>query len=169
MVEVTTPLAQFDVLAADEARALLHPVCASAAWLDAVIGARPYQLVQDLLSRSDVVVAGLDWPNVEQTIASHARIGERAGGADRESAWSREEQAGAVTGDEDLIAALHRGNLEYEARFGHVFLMCTTGRSPQQMLAALYERLDNEPAAEQDVVRRELAAIVRLRLIRLLR
>jgi 2-oxo-4-hydroxy-4-carboxy-5-ureidoimidazoline decarboxylase len=169
MVEVTTPLAQFDVLGVDEARDLLRRVCASDVWLDAMIAARPYQRVREMLARSDVVMASLDSANVEQALASHPRIGERAGGADQESAWSREEQAGAVTAGEDLIAALHRGNIEYEARFGHVFLMCATGRSPEQMLAAMYERMDNEPEVEHDVVRRELAAIVRLRIVRLLR
>ena len=47
--------------------------------------------------------------------------------------------------------------------------MFATGRSPAQMLAAMYERMDNEPQVEHDVVRRELAAIVRLRIVRLLR
>ena len=166
---MTTPLAQFDALGPDEARELLHPVCASDVWLAAMIAGRPFRSVSDLLARSDDIIAALDWPNVEQALATHPRIGERAGGADRESAWSREEQAGAVTASEDVIAALHRGNMEYENRFGHVFLMCATGRSPQQMLAALYERLDNEAGVERDVVRRELAAIVRLRIVRLLR
>jgi 2-oxo-4-hydroxy-4-carboxy-5-ureidoimidazoline decarboxylase len=36
------------------------------------------------------------------------------------------------------------------------------------MLAALEERLGNDPATERDVVRRELAEIVRLRLLKVL-
>jgi 2-oxo-4-hydroxy-4-carboxy-5-ureidoimidazoline decarboxylase len=169
MVEVATPLADFDMLSADQARMLLHPVCASDAWLDAVIGGRPYRTLPRLLARSDAVVATLDASNISQALASHARIGERAGGADIESAWSREEQAGAITAGDDLAAALHRGNLEYEQRFGHVFLMCATGRTPQQMLAAMYERMDNDPDVEQQVLLRELAAVIRLRIVRLLR
>ncbi len=169
MVEVATPLAEFDMLAADQARMLLLPVCASDAWLDAVIAARPYQTLPGLLARSDEVVASLDPPNVEQALASHARIGERAGGSDLESAWSREEQAGAITASDDLAAALHRGNLEYESQFRHVFLICAAGRTPQQILAAMYERMDNEPDVEQQVLLRELAAVIRLRIVRLLR
>jgi 2-oxo-4-hydroxy-4-carboxy-5-ureidoimidazoline decarboxylase len=169
MVEVATPLADFDMLSADQARMLLHPVCASDAWLDAVIGGRPYRTLPRLLARSDAVVATLDASNISQALASHARIGERAGGSDIESAWSREEQAGAITAGDDLAAALHRGNLEYEQRFGHVFLMCATGRTPQQMLAAMYERMDNDPDVEQQVLLRELAAVIRLRIVRLLR
>ncbi len=169
MVEAMTALAEFDALSDDQARAFLHPVCASDAWLDGVIAARPYQNLQTLLARSDAVVAGLDALGIDQALASHSRIGERAGGPDLEASWSREEHAGAIAASDDLSGALHRGNLDYESRFGHVFLMCATGRSPQQMLAAMYERMDNEPDVEQQVLLRELAAVIRLRLVRLLR
>ena len=134
-----------------------------------MVAGRPYPDHDALLARSDATLAALAWPDVEQALAAHPRIGERAGGDDQESAWSREEQASTAAAGEDLASALHRGNVEYEQRFGFVFLVCATGRSPEQLLAALYERLDNDPATERDVVRRELAAIARLRLGRIVR
>jgi 2-oxo-4-hydroxy-4-carboxy-5-ureidoimidazoline decarboxylase len=159
----------FDALPAEAARALLQPACASDAWLDAVLAGRPYPDLDALLVRSDAAVGALAWPDVEQALAAHPRIGERAGGGDVEAAWSREEQASTATARDDVTLALHRGNVDYEARFGHVFLVCATGRTPEQLLAALHERLDNDAMGEQDVVRRELAAIARLRLARVLR
>ena len=78
---------------------------------------------------------------------------------------SRREQAG-VTGDETL-AALAAGNREYEARFGHVYLVCASGRSGEELLAVLRSRLDNDPVTERAVVREELGRINRLRLERL--
>lgn len=59
-------------------------------------------------------------------------------------------------------------NAAYEQRFGHVYLVCATGRSAAELLAIARERLGHDPAAEQDVVRRELAAINRIRLDKLL-
>jgi 2-oxo-4-hydroxy-4-carboxy-5-ureidoimidazoline decarboxylase len=59
---------------------------------------------------------------------------------------------------------LRDGNAEYEQRFGHIFLICATGRTAEQLLTALRERLANDDPAEREVVRRELTAIVRLRL-----
>jgi 2-oxo-4-hydroxy-4-carboxy-5-ureidoimidazoline decarboxylase len=47
-----------------------------------------------------------------------------------------------------------------------VFLIRAAGRTAEEMLAALDERLRNDPQTERDVVRRELAQIVRLRLLR---
>ncbi len=64
----------------------------------------------------------------------------------------------------DVEAGLRAANLAYEERFGHVFLICATGRSAAGMLAALRGRLGNDPAAEREVVRDELRRIVALRL-----
>ena len=93
--------------------------------------------------------------------------GERvAAAAGREGGWSREEQAG-VEDDAVLALALVEGNRAYEERFGHVFLICASGRSGLEMLGDLRERLGNDVETERDVVRRELAKIVDLRLAKL--
>jgi len=52
----------------------------------------------------------------------------------------------------------------YEQRFGHVFLICATGLSASELLDALRGAVTNPVEAERDVVRGELAKIVRLRL-----
>jgi 2-oxo-4-hydroxy-4-carboxy-5-ureidoimidazoline decarboxylase len=164
MTELRTDVAAFDVLPAPAAAELLRPSCASSAWVDALVNARPFGTLDAVLARSDEVLGGLDWPEVLAALAAHPRIGERAAGRDRESTWSRQEQAGTSAAPDGVAAALRAGNLEYEQRFGHVFLICATGRTAEQMLVALTERLDNDDANEHGVVRRELAAIVRLRL-----
>jgi 2-oxo-4-hydroxy-4-carboxy-5-ureidoimidazoline decarboxylase len=60
------------------------------------------------------------------------------------------------------------GNLAYEQRFGHVFLICASGLSGQDMLDQLRTRLSHDPQAERSVVRAELLKITRLRLAKLL-
>ena len=50
-----------------------------------------------------------------------------------------------------------RGNAEYEQRFGRIYLVAAAGRSAEDLLGLLHERLDNDPETELDVVRRELA------------
>jgi 2-oxo-4-hydroxy-4-carboxy-5-ureidoimidazoline decarboxylase len=64
-------------------------------------------------------------------------------------------------------AELAEGNRVYEQRFGHVYLICATGLSGEEMLARLKERLDNDEATERAVVRDELAKITKLRLARI--
>jgi 2-oxo-4-hydroxy-4-carboxy-5-ureidoimidazoline decarboxylase len=59
--------------------------------------------------------------------------------------------------------ALQAGNAAYEERFGHVFLICATGLSGDQMLTALEQRLENDEISEQ------VAATIELRKITVLR
>jgi 2-oxo-4-hydroxy-4-carboxy-5-ureidoimidazoline decarboxylase len=133
--------------------------CASRRWADEILARRPYHDLAQLRSVSEQVLRALAWTDVEQALAAHPRIGERAPGATTEAGWSREEQAGAAPSDE-----LVKGNQNYEDRFGHVFLICATGLSGAEILAALNARLGNEPEAEREVVREELRKIVELRL-----
>jgi 2-oxo-4-hydroxy-4-carboxy-5-ureidoimidazoline decarboxylase len=154
----------FDQAAPAEAAELIGPCCASLRWNDDLVRTRPHGSLTRMIEASDAAIAGLSWPDIEQALSAHPRIGERAGGAERESVWSREEQSAAATPEARIQAALHAGNLEYEQRFGHVFLICATGKTAEQVLAALRARLHNDPEDEHAVVRDELARIVQLRL-----
>jgi 2-oxo-4-hydroxy-4-carboxy-5-ureidoimidazoline decarboxylase len=145
----------------------LRACCAAAAWLDRVQDGRPYGDVAALVAASDAAVGALDDAGLEQALAAHARIGERRPGEDTEARWSRTEQAEALRAGDGLTRRLAEGNRRYQERFGQVFLIRAAGRSAEEMLAALEERLGNDPATEREVLRGELADIVRLRLRRL--
>lgn len=138
--------------------------CASRRWARELVARRPYGDLAELRRVAAAVLDRLDWADVAEALAAHPRIGERAPGAGREAGWSRAEQAGAAGADEDVAAGLVAGNLAYEERFGHVFLICATGLSAAAMLDDLRARLGNDPRTERDVVRAELGKIVDLRL-----
>jgi 2-oxo-4-hydroxy-4-carboxy-5-ureidoimidazoline decarboxylase len=165
---VETPfLAAFDAETEGEAEAALLSCCASRRWASEVAARRPYHDLDTLVRVSDAALAALAWPDVLEALAAHPRIGERPAGAEREADWSREEQSATATGDDLVAAALAEGNHAYEDRFGHVFLICATGLSAGDVLAALRARLVNEEATERAVVREELRKIVNLRLAKL--
>ena len=144
----------------------LRACCAADAWLARVQAARPIPSVKALLDLSDDTVLALEDAALDQALAAHARIGERRLGSTTEDRWSRTEQAGALGAEAALAEQIAEGNRAYEERFGQVFLIRAAGRSAEEMLAALTERLRNDPQTERDVVRRELADIVRLRLLK---
>jgi 2-oxo-4-hydroxy-4-carboxy-5-ureidoimidazoline decarboxylase len=144
------------------AEELLLACCAARPWVGELVVRRPYHDLATLERVSDAAFAGLGWADIEQALAAHPRIGERAGGADRESAWSREEQSAA--GSSALLA---EGNAEYERRHGRVFLICATGLDADAVLAALRRRLDNDEETERAVIREELRKIANLRLRKL--
>jgi 2-oxo-4-hydroxy-4-carboxy-5-ureidoimidazoline decarboxylase len=71
------------------------------------------------------------------------------------------------TADGTVRAELAAGNRGYEERFGHIYLVCASGRSAQELLGILQDRLRNDPGTERQVVRAELAKINDLRLTKL--
>ena len=154
-------VAELDRGTAGDAAGLLRPVCASGRWIERLVSGRPHGSLEALIAASDAAIAALGWPDIEEALAAHPRIGDRARGRDRESSWSRQEQA--------AVASAGAGNAEYEERFGHVFLICATGLPAAEMLSALRARLGHDPAAEHEVVRAELRQIVRLRLAKAFR
>lgn len=156
-------LQEFNDAPADRLRPLLAACCDVPRWVDHVLAGRPYADASALTRAADGGVRELDDGEVDQALAAHPRIGDRASGNGREAAWSRNEQAG-VGDDAEVRAALAEGNRSYEERFGRVFLICASGLSAAQMLAALHGRLTNDPVAEIAVVRDELRKIAVLRL-----
>jgi 2-oxo-4-hydroxy-4-carboxy-5-ureidoimidazoline decarboxylase len=152
-----------NALPVEQARGGLLACCSSQRWALNVTSGRPYASVGEILARSDTAVAGLDQGDLEQALAGHPKIG--AGAA---AGWSRREQAGVQAADQAMIQALADGNEAYERRFGHIYLVCATGRSAEELLALLRERLGHDPGTEWGIVRGELGKINRIRLRRLL-
>jgi 2-oxo-4-hydroxy-4-carboxy-5-ureidoimidazoline decarboxylase len=156
-----TPLERFNVAEPAHAEQTLLACCAARRWADELLARRPYHDLAGLRRVSHTVFESLTWDDIAEALAAHPRIGERTAGTGQEAAWSRDEQAGADSATQEDLAA---GNVAYEERFGHVFLICATGLSGEEMLTALRERLGNDPDTERGVVRAELAKIVDLRL-----
>jgi len=155
-----------------EAQAELRSCCGSTRWTREVAEARPFASVEELLEVADGVWWSLDNEDWLEAFRAHPRIGERkpaAGGATGTERWSAQEQSGMQRSQEEVRAALARGNQEYEDRFGHIFLVCATGKSGEEMLAILQERLGNDPEPELLVAAEEQRKITHLRLEKLLR
>jgi 2-oxo-4-hydroxy-4-carboxy-5-ureidoimidazoline decarboxylase len=168
---VTSALTAFNTAGDAELRLRLASCCAAESWVEHVLAGRPYADAAELLAASDVATAALDAAGLGQALAGHPRIGDRLsthGGEVLATAWSRQEQARVATADADVVAALETANADYELRFGHVYLVCASGRSAAELLDVCRARLDNDPVTEHGVVLNELAKINRLRLSKLL-
>jgi allantoicase len=155
-------------LPASQARQVLSSCCASRAWVERMAAGRPYADADALLRAGDRAIGELDRDDLGEALSAHPRIGQRPTGASTEAVWSRQEQAAVGDADAAVRSALQEGNRAYEERFGHVFLIAASGRSAGELLAALHERLGNDPDTEWGVVAEELKTITRLRLERLL-
>jgi 2-oxo-4-hydroxy-4-carboxy-5-ureidoimidazoline decarboxylase len=151
---------RFNALPEDEAWAALLAFCAAPRWASAVLAARPYSSAGALLAESDLAVAALTESDLASALDGHPRIGARTAAG---SASSREQAAVAAGGDE-VLRALAEGNAAYENRFGHIYLVCATGRTGAELLGLLRARLGNDEQTEWHVAAAELAKINQLRL-----
>ena len=154
-------LAQLNALPESEAVEVLLGCCAAPGWARAVAGGRPYASLPDLLAAADAAWTAREPGDLDAAMAGHPRIGER-----RLSGWSRDEQSG-VGSDGGTAEALRGANAAYEERFGHVFLICATGREGGEILAELRRRMANDPGAEREVAAAEIGKINALRLRKL--
>lgn len=157
---MTAPPAWLNSASDDDARAALREVCASRVWADAVLHGRPYAAVDDLLAANDAAMARLGAADLDEAMAAHPQIGRPEPG----DVTSSREQRGMAGASEALRAEMLELNLAYQEQFGHVFLICATGLTAEQMRDAARERLGNPAEAERETVRAELTKINRLRL-----
>ena len=154
----------FNALSIDDARREIRPALDVPRWVEAIVAERPYRDRAELLEVAGSAADPLTDEEVEQALSHHPRIGDRAAGSSAEATMSRREQSAVDPEDGELQRALREGNLAYEERFGRVFLIRAAGRSPQEILAALQTRLDNDDATERGIVADQLRQIALLRL-----
>ncbi len=158
-----TRLAEFNALPAVQADRLLRPCADIDRWVRDIVAGRPYDSVESLVTAAASAAEPFTSEEVEAALRHHPRIGERAEGTSREASLSRSEQGGLTVGD-DTRRRLEEGNRAYEERFGRVFLIRAAGRTSEEILAALRERLGNDVASEDRVVGGQLREIAVLRL-----
>jgi 2-oxo-4-hydroxy-4-carboxy-5-ureidoimidazoline decarboxylase len=157
-------LGSFNAAPAPEAERIALACCASRAFATAIAAGRPYPGATALMAAIDIAFEGLTWDDIAESMDGHPRIGDRAASGGMSAA----EQSGAAATSDQVRQGLADGNLAYEQRFGHIFLICASGLSGQEMLAQLQARLGHDEEAERAVVRAELRKITRLRMTKLL-
>lgn len=159
-------LSEFNQLPADEATRRLMDCCGSGEWARQVAARRPFRVMDALLEASEQVWFALSQKDWLEAFSHHPRIGEKQLREKFASTaqWAEQEQKGAAGASENILKALASANSEYEKRFGHIFLICATGKTAEEMLLALDKRMNNGPERELKVAAGEQAKITQIRL-----
>ena len=166
-----TGLQELNSLAADEAEAEFLKCCGSKNWARQLTAARPCASLEDLVNKSDQIWWALGPADWLEAFHSHPKIGEKKAAAVTAVAaqqWSEDEQSGIRDSAQQTIQALADLNRAYEEKFGFIFIVCASGKSSEEMLANLRNRLGNNPAEELRNAAAEQAKITRLRLGKLI-
>lgn len=131
--------------------------CGSRRFATIMVSHRPFSSLNQLND-----VANQTWwsqPKSEwlEAFSAHPKIGDmsslkakyhsKQSGA-HQGGWESGEQSGADGANEEVLLELQQLNTEYEAKHGFIFLICATGKSAEEMLAALRFRMDNDTDTE---------------------
>ena len=145
------PVPELDELPSAPAAELLRACCGSARWVDAMVGRRPFHTLDVLLAEAEDAWWSLEPDDWLEAFAHHPRVGE-----------------GVAATPQDARGPRGAANREYERRFGHIYIVCATGKSAEEMLAIARTRLANDAEVEVRVAAEEQRKITRLRLEKLL-
>jgi len=164
-------LEHLNSLSPDKAELEFLKCCGSMRWAHEMTNARPFADVDRLLGQADRIWWSSSEADWLEAFRAHPKIGEqKAAAAQSEQArsWSAQEQAGVADAATETKAALAARNQEYEERFGFIFIVCASGKTSEEMLAILNERLRNDPGTELRIAAEEQRKITRLRLEKLI-
>lgn len=164
-------LSHFNALPPEEAQAALLKCCGSRQWATAMLRNRPFATPAALLDAADRHWRGLSRADWLEAFSHHPRIGEKRLDQARFAATreqSTREQSGMAAATGEIRAEFERLNAEYERKFGHVFLICATGKSAEFMLAEIRRRIELTHDQELHNAADQQAQIMTLRLNRML-
>lgn len=162
-------LDEFNAVPRAQAEQALLDCCGSERWASKVAARRPFARLNDLSDAADSTWHNLDAADWLEAFGRHPQIGEKAAtGSESSRRWAEGEQSGARIPTENVKARLAEGNHTYRQKFGYIFIVCASGKSAEEMLALLEQRLQNDPAHELRTAAEQQRLITRLRLEKLL-
>ncbi|MCU4530715.1 2-oxo-4-hydroxy-4-carboxy-5-ureidoimidazoline decarboxylase [Acinetobacter sp. P1(2023)] len=159
-------LIEFNQAPPEQLKTLLNNCVHISAWAEKIISERPYSSKAAFLEYAEQLSRLWSWQEIQTALTTHPKIGERQAKKQlnaKEQHFSSKEQAG-ISLDEQTQQALLQGNLDYEQKFGFIFLIKAAGLSSDEILIKLHKRLQNDLAIEKKIVHEQLAAIALLRL-----
>ncbi len=164
-------LAELNAMDPTAAAEALLRCCGSARWVKGMTAERPFDSVEQLHAAADRHWADASRADILEAFGHHPRIGADIEQLRKKFAstaqWSAGEQSSVASADESTLHALRDGNLAYEARYGHIFIVCAQGKSAAEMLEILRSRLNNDPSDELTIAAGEQRKITHLRLDKL--
>ncbi|HUL44229.1 MAG TPA: 2-oxo-4-hydroxy-4-carboxy-5-ureidoimidazoline decarboxylase [Bacteroidota bacterium] len=164
-------LDKLNALSKRDAVTFFRQCCGSVRWATVMAERLPYTDIEVLLAAANEIWNAMGPEEWKEAFSHHPRIGDIKDLRKRFSSageLAAGEQSGVSGTPETTLKMLSEGNALYEAKFGYIFIVCATGKSADEMLRLLNERLDNRPLEEIRIAAAEQAKITRLRIQKLL-
>lgn len=165
-------LKQINSLSTSKLYEALERCCGAKHWVNEMVKKAPYLNKDELLYCADSIWENADENCWLEAFTHHPKIGD-IDSLQKKFAntkqWAAGEQSGVESAGRAILQALAKGNATYEAKFGYIFIVCATGKSANEMLNLLNERLPNSKEDEILIAMKEQQKITKIRLEKLLK
>jgi 5-hydroxyisourate hydrolase/2-oxo-4-hydroxy-4-carboxy-5-ureidoimidazoline decarboxylase len=159
-------LVTFNSLDKESARKELFACCGSNQWTDSMMNHFPFASEKQLVDLSSKIwydeCTEADW---RESFTHHPKIGDVKSLTEK---FAGKEQAGVAVATSETIESLAKANANYEAKNGFIFIVCATGKSADEMLALLNDRLQNTAEEELHIAMGEQQKISIIRFKKML-
>ena len=158
-------------LTKEEAAELFSKCCGAKKWISGMTEARPFKTDQSIFENAWKIWTALDESDWLEAFKHHPKIGDINSLREKYSSTKQleeNEQSGVNEASMEVLEELSRLNDEYEKKFGYIFIVCATGKSADEMLSIINNRINNDPQTEIKLAMEEQNKITKLRLEKLL-
>lgn len=144
----------------------LFACCGAEKWVTSLMNHFPFSSAKDLVDKATNIwyneCNSDDW---RVSFTHHPKIGDANS---LEKKYAANEQSGVTAASSTTIQMLAKANEDYEKKFGFIFIVCATGKSADEMLRLLQDRLANNMNDEINIAMGEQHKITIIRLKKLL-
>ena len=144
----------------------LFDCCGSEKWTSNMMSHFPFASEKNLVDLATKIwydeSSETDW---RESFTHHPKIGDIKSLTEK---FAGKEQAGVAVATSQTIEALAKANTDYETKFGFIFIVCATGKSANEMLQLLLDRLKNSVEEELHIAMGEQQKITIIRFKKLL-
>ena len=164
-------LEELNQSSAEVCKAALEKCCGSSSWTEGMNSLRPFLSKNDLLEKADLVWSRCTPSDGLEAFTHHPKIGDRENVEKKFAStqdWAGGVQKSVETAARETLLALAQGNTDYENKFGYIFIVCASGKTAEEMLTLLQNRIHHSAEEEIQIAMGEQHKITHLRLEKLL-
>ncbi|MEH6394312.1 2-oxo-4-hydroxy-4-carboxy-5-ureidoimidazoline decarboxylase [Pseudoalteromonas sp.] len=162
---------KLNTLTETQAKQALTHCCAAPNWVAGMLKALPFKNKQQMFECAQNVWENLSEPDYLAAFEGHPQIGDLSTLGKKYAATAQKashEQAGMSQANEQTLQTMIALNKQYLTKFGFIFIVCASGKTAEQMLSLIEQRINNTRMTELHIAADEQAKITKIRLEALL-
>ncbi|MEP7146827.1 MAG: 2-oxo-4-hydroxy-4-carboxy-5-ureidoimidazoline decarboxylase [bacterium] len=166
-----TDLQKLNELGKEDAAEIFSECCGTRLWINEMVDARPFNTNHHILESAEKIWKALDKKDWLEAFQHHPKIGDINSLKEKYSSsgeLAKKEQSGVNIASVEVLQEMAKLNNEYEKKFGYIFIICATGKTADEMLSIIKNRIANDPCSEIMIAMEEQNKITKLRLEKLL-